>query len=79
MKNCFRKMSINSVKYGRLPEKCSFKSDSQLPKKNFLFDSMIVFKNDEKCFLSHLKNSFCSQDIYIFVLNFWQSRKNGLI
>ena len=36
-------------------------------------------KNDEKCFLFHLKSSFRSEDIYIFVLNFWSCRKNGLI
>ena len=27
-------------------------------------------KNDEKCFLFRLKNSFRSQDISVFVLNF---------
>ena len=32
-------------------------------------------KNDEKCFLFHIKNSFCSWDIYIFVLTFWLCRK----
>ena len=26
------------------------------------------FKNDEKCFLFHLKSSFCSEDIYVLVL-----------
>ena len=36
-------------------------------------------KNDEKCFLFHLKNSFHSQDIYVFVTSFRQCRKNGLI
>ena len=29
------------------------------------------FKNDEKCFLFHLKSSFRSQDIWVFVLTFW--------
>ena len=33
----------------------------------------------EKCFLFHLKSSFRSRDIYIFVLNFLPDRKNGLI
>ena len=28
------------------------------------------FKNDEKCFLFHLKTSFRSQDIYVFVSTF---------
>ena len=37
------------------------------------------FKNDEKCLLFHLKRSFCSQDIYVFVTIFWLCRKNGLI
>ena len=37
------------------------------------------FKNDEKDFSFHLKSSLRSQDIKIFVLNFWSSRKNGLI
>ena len=37
------------------------------------------FKNDEKCFLFYLKSSFCSQDIYVFVRNFWSCRKNSLI
>ena len=27
------------------------------------FDNWKHFKNDEKCFLLHLKSSFCSQDI----------------
>ena len=34
---------------------------------------------DEKWFLFHLKSSFCSQDIYIFVLTFCSCRENGLI
>ena len=37
------------------------------------------FKDDEKCFLSHLKSSFCSQDIKVFVTTFWLCRKSGLI
>ena len=36
-------------------------------------------KNDEKCFLFRLKNSFRSQDISVFVLNFSSDRKNDLI
>ena len=27
----------------------------------------------------HLKNSFRSQDIYVFVTTFWSCRRNGLI
>ena len=37
------------------------------------------FKNDEKCFLFHLKSSFCSQAISVFVTTFWSYGKNGLI
>ena len=44
--------------------------------KNVLF---ILMKAHEKCFLFHLKSSFCSQDIYIFVFTFWLCRNNVLI
>ena len=37
------------------------------------------FKIDEKCFLFHLKSSFRSQGISIFVMTFWLCRKNSLI
>ena len=43
-------------------------------KKNLLY-----FLQYENCFLVHLKSSFRSQDIQIFVLTFWSCRKNGLI
>ena len=33
----------------------------------------------KKCLLFHLKGSFRSQDIYIFVFYFWSYIKNGLI
>ena len=33
------------------------------------------FKNDEKCFLFYLKSSFRSQDISVFVINFWSCIK----
>ena len=36
------------------------------------------FKNDEKCFLFHLKRFFRSQDIYVYVGTFWSCRKNWL-
>ena len=35
------------------------------------------FKNDEKCFLLHLKTSFRSQYISNFVLTFWPCRKTA--
>ena len=54
------------------------KLDSHLPNK-LLFASMTAFKNDEKCFLFHLKSSFRSQDIQTFVLTLWLCRKKGLI
>ena len=37
------------------------------------------FKDDENCFLFHLKRSFRSQDVYVFVMIFWSCRKNRLI
>ena len=39
------------------------KSDSHLLKNLFYLRQYKPFKNDEKCFLFHLKSSFCSQDI----------------
>ena len=33
----------------------------------------------KKCFLFHLKSSFRSEDIKIFIVAFWSCRKNGLI
>ena len=33
----------------------------------------------KNCFLFHLKSSFCSQDILVFVTTFWSCKKNGLI
>ena len=37
------------------------------------------FQNHEKYFSFHLKSSFRSQDIWIFVLAFWSCRRNDLI
>ena len=37
------------------------------------------FKSDEKYFLFHLKSSFCSEDILVFVTGFWSYRKNDLV
>ena len=36
-------------------------------------------KNDEECFLFHLKTSFRSQDIHVFIITFWSCKKNSLI
>ena len=33
----------------------------------------------KKCFLHHVKSSFCSQDIENFILIFWSCRKSSLI
>ena len=44
-----------------------------------IFDTWKPFRNDENCFLFHLKKPFHSQDIEIFVMTFWSCRKNGLI
>ena len=52
-------------------------SDSHLPKKIVLFKSS--FNMLKNCFLFHLKSSFCSQDILVFVTTFWSCKKNGLI
>ena len=38
-----------------------------------------LFKNDEKCFLFHLKSSCRPENIDFFVLNLRWSRKTGLI
>ena len=52
---------------------------SNSKKKLFNLFQWNVFKNDEKWFLFHLKSSFHSQDIQIFVLTFWSCRKKNLI
>ena len=52
-------------------------SGSHLPK-NLLHWK--PFKNDEKYFfLFHLKSSFRSQDIWVFVTTFWSCRKSSLL
>ena len=58
----------------------SLNSESHL-KQNFIYCSeRLPFpQNNEKCFLFHLKSSFCSQDMRIFVLPFWSCRKSILI
>ena len=38
------------------------------------FGNCKLFKNDEKCFLFHLKSSLRSIDIRIFILTFWSCR-----
>ena len=48
----------------------SFFMDSHLPKKCVIGLIEKSFKNDEKCFLFHLKSFFGSQDIQVFVTTF---------
>ena len=56
------------------------KSNAHLPKKICLICfNESPFKSNKKCFLFHLKISFCFQDSKIFVLTFRSFRKNGLI
>ena len=42
-----------------------------------IFNNYKTFKNAEKWFLFHAKSSFCSFDIYVFVLMFWLGRKTA--
>ena len=52
----------------------SLKAHSQL---ETIFGHWKPFENGEKCFLFHLQSSFCSQDIYLFVLTFWSCIKTA--
>ena len=56
-----------------------FKSDPHLPKTFVLFARFSDSHLPKKCFLFHLKSSFRSQDIKVFVTTFWAFRKNDLI
>ena len=51
-------ITIKETSTGKL-----LKSGSHFSKKIVLYFSLKPFKNDKKCFLFHLKNSFHSQDI----------------
>ena len=53
--------SLNKNKTNQ--QRCPLKSDSHLPKQLFYLVQRKPFKNNEKCFLFHLKSSFRSQDI----------------
>ena len=48
-------------------------------RKLYYFVHWKPFKNYEKWFLFHLKSSFCSQDIQVFVMTFWPCMRKGLI
>ena len=77
----YRKLTFNLIDVFMFSTltKLKLKYDSHLPKNTFCLLQWKSFKNDEKCFLFHLKSSFSSQDIYIFVSTCWSCRKNGLI
>ena len=64
----FFRWNTLSINYEIKKTTILLKADSHLPKKIFLFVSMIAL--DEKCFLFHLKNYFRSQNIQIFCLGF---------
>ena len=67
-------------RYCTIIVKVPFKSVSHLPKRFYFYLlQWKPFKNDENCLLFHLKSSFRSQDIQIFILTFWSCRRNGLI
>ena len=42
-----------------------------------IFGGWKLFKNDEKGFLFHVNNSFCSQDMQVFVLTFRSCSKTA--
>ena len=73
-------MCINKILTGFCVKDVNkLREDSHLPKKIIHLLQWQLFKNDEKCFLFHVKSSFRSQDILIFVITFWACRKNDLI
>ena len=68
-------LSFLNIRSSRLEVSCKkvfFNSNSRLPKKNlFCLLHWKPSKDDAKCFLFHLKSSFCSQDIYVFIMTFF--------
>ena len=72
---------IFHITSGQLLLKIGSKSRTRISflKKLFSLLQRKPFKIDEQRFLFHLKSSFRSQDIQVFVLTFWSYRKNGLI
>ena len=57
--------------------KSQFYIKGALIKSETIFDNSKPFKNDEKCFLFHLKSSFRSKDLSIFVSTFWSCWKTA--
>ena len=58
-----------------IPVEFILKSGSHFPKKFVI----CLIENYKKCFLFHLKSSFRSKYISVFVTTFWPYRKSGLI
>ena len=67
-----------------------YSSNIKIMKTKFLVSAMLhsekifyllcsTFKNNEKCFLFHLKSNFRSHDTQIFVLTFWSFKNIRLI
>ena len=78
---CRNHLNVLIVAFGsnKLPQKynsnkSSLKSHSHHPKNCYLLDWK-PFKNDEKCLLFHLKSSFRSQVILVFLATFLSCRK----
>ena len=67
-----------SLLHGLIKPNEHFKSDSQLPKKIICFIESPL-NRIKKCFLFHLKSSLRFQDIYVFIMTSWSTRKNALI
>ena len=79
---CQNKSLFSTKSFGTFFGNCqmpNWKSNSDLPKKLCYLLDWQPFKNDEKCFLFHLKSYFRSQDIKVIIMSFWSCRKNGLI
>ena len=62
LKHCFLSFGFINVNF------LSLKADSL---SETIFGNWKFVKNDEKCFLFHLKSFFCFFDISVFVLTFW--------
>ena len=77
----FNYVHFSEIAGQNLSFSCSWtlKLDSDLPRKSQNLLQWKPLKSDKKCFLFHLKICFYSQDIQIFILNFWLDRKNDLI
>ena len=73
---CFIIQSLHELRqfkqlviFGYFHLKLLFKACVRYFSSNFYFHQMIALQNYEKCFLFHLKSSFRSRDIQIFVFS----------